>query len=821
MDHLRSVGWYPTRPIRVDGIRVECRIRGQVNADPEGFAILYPNGHGVYGRRGEQQLNHWRPSPPEKLIATLEYARHGLSVFPVHSVEAGRCSCGKPDCSSPGKHPRTPHGVRDASRDEFVIFDWWGQQWPDANIGIATGGAGGLLVIDIDGEEGARSLSELEAAHGPLPHTLAARTGRGSHLYFRLPADCGPVPCSASKLGKGIDVRADGGYVVAPPSAHPSGARYEFESGSSLTEIAAVPNWLLQLIAADRAQAQEEGPRVRVDELRISDELKRLIKEGKPRGERSEAIFRALRGLIVAGYGNDVIEFVMLDPANGLSEKPRVKGRVWLEGEIRRAREKPSASGANGNGSGSSPRDEPLELDPAEPLRAARLFVERHYTTNGLRTLHHHADAFYEWNGRCYRPSDPQAIRSKICAYLETALRPASKGTLVPFQPNTASVDNVVDAIAAIINVPSPLNLPVWLVDSADRPRAAEMVACANGLLHLPTSDLRSATPAFFSLNALDFEFDAAAPPPAEWLRFTDSIWDGDREATETLQEWFGYFLTSDTRQQKILLIVGPKRSGKGTIGRIATALLGQANVCAPTLASFGQNFGLAPLIGKQLAIIADARLSGRADQHAVAERLLSISGEDGITVERKFLESWTGRLTTRFLMLTNELPRIADASGALASRFIVLTLNESFFGREDHHLTDRLMTELPAILNWSIDGWRRLRDRGYFRQPASSAEAIQGLEDLGSTIGAFLRECCELGPDLSVACDELFQEWQGWCGRQGRDHPGSAQSFGRDLHAAVPGLKTVRPRLEDGGRERRYVGVALKEGRSDDVFPG
>ena len=104
-------------------------------------------------------------------------------------------------------------------------------------------------------------------------------------------------------------------------------------------------------------------------------------------------------------------------------------------------------------------------------------------------------------------------------------------------------------------------------------------------------------------------------------------------------------------------------------MGRVLTALLGKSNVCAPTLASLSQCFGLWPLIGKQLAIISDARLGGRADQQAIAERLLSISGEDGITIDRKYLVQWTGRLTTRFVIMTNELPRITDASGALASR--------------------------------------------------------------------------------------------------------------------------------------------------------
>ena len=112
-------------------------------------------------------------------------------------------------------------------------------------------------------------------------------------------------------------------------------------------------------------------------------------------------------------------------------------------------------------------------------------------------------------------------------------------------------------------------------------------------------------------------------------------------------------------------MIVGPKRSGKGTIARILARLVGLANVCVLMLAGLGTNFGLWPLLGKTLAIISDARLSGRTDAAVVVERLLSISGEDAQTVDRKNLSQVTCKLPGRFAILTNELPRLNDASGA------------------------------------------------------------------------------------------------------------------------------------------------------------
>ena len=171
-------------------------------------------------------------------------------------------------------------------------------------------------------------------------------------------------------------------------------------------------------------------------------------------------------------------------------------------------------------------------------------------------------------------------------------------------------------------------------------------------------------------------------------------------------------------------MVVGPRRSGKGTIGRVLTRLIGEHNCVSPTLAGLGTNFGLAPLIGKQLAIISDARLSGRADQHAIAERLLSITGEDGLTIDRKYAPAWTGQLSSRFLILSNELPQLADVSGALAGRFILLLLRESFYGREDQDLTSKLLNELPGILNWAIAGWAKLASFGRFRQPTSATES-------------------------------------------------------------------------------------------------
>ena len=128
-------------------------------------------------------------------------------------------------CMVREKLPATSHGVKDATTDAATIDEWWRLD-PQFNVAIACGEISGIFVLDIDGEDGEASLRRLEEEHGePIPPSVEAVTGNGRHIFLRLNDD-GPIPNSVSKLGPGLDTRGDGGYVVAPPSIHPSGRRY-------------------------------------------------------------------------------------------------------------------------------------------------------------------------------------------------------------------------------------------------------------------------------------------------------------------------------------------------------------------------------------------------------------------------------------------------------------------------------------------------------------------------------------------------------------------------------------------------------------------
>lgn len=338
-------------------------------------------------------------------------------------------------------------------------------------------------------------------------------------------------------------------------------------------------------------------------------------------------------------------------------------------------------------------------------------------------------------------------------------------------------------------------------------------MAVKNGLLHLPTGELWNPTPTYFNTSASEVTFDADAPAPAKWLAFLDQIFGDDTEARNAAQEFIGYCLLSDTSQQKILLVVGPPRSGKGTMGRVIRELVGRDSVAGPTMHSLGGEFGLEPLIPRPVAIISDARIGAKTDKAAVTERLLSISGEDTLSVNRKHSSFWHGKLQTRFIILTNELPALSDGSGAMANRFIIIILKTSFLGKEDGGLFDKLKPEMPGILNWAITGYERLRARGHFLQPASGQEALEEIEQLASPVKAFVRAICDLEPGLFVTVDELWAQYQTWVEATGGKFPGTKDWFGRNLRSAAPGVDKgdIYP---DGKRTPIYKGIGLKKGK-------
>ncbi|WP_147155021.1 DNA primase family protein [Reyranella soli] len=207
-------------------------------------------------------------------------------------------------------------------------------------------------------------------------------------------------------------------------------------------------------------------------------------------------------------------------------------------------------------------------LNPRAPLEIAQLFATR----PGAIQLRHYLGSFYEWRGTHYEESHDSDIEAEIYAFLENAKRDRRQ-CVEPFNPERADVEKVLHALQSHVHLRSRLVPPVWVSDAC---ASEPLVACANGLLRLSDEALLPHSADYFNTSSVDFAYDPAAEPPSVFLNFLEDLWGSDQESIETLQEMFGYILSGEQQHQKMFLLVGPPRSGKGTIGRILTNLVGK-----------------------------------------------------------------------------------------------------------------------------------------------------------------------------------------------------------------------------------------------------
>jgi Bifunctional DNA primase/polymerase, N-terminal/Primase C terminal 1 (PriCT-1) len=224
--------------------------------------------------------------------AALALANKGIPVFP---------------CITRGKTPATAHGVLDATVDPSAVDRWW--RTTDYNIGVATGAVSGVFVVDVDGADAEAELRKLEAANGALPSTVESITANGRHIWFKYSA---AVSNSVSKVAPGIDVRGDNGYVLAPPSVHPSGKRYAWSVDTG-DKIVAAPAWLIaKVVATADAAANGAAP---------PSEWHRLVVDGVAEGARNDTVAR-LTGHLLRRYVDAHVTLELVRAWNAVRCRP-------------------------------------------------------------------------------------------------------------------------------------------------------------------------------------------------------------------------------------------------------------------------------------------------------------------------------------------------------------------------------------------------------------------------------------------------------------------------------------------------------------------
>lgn len=711
----------------------------------------------------------------------------------------------------------------------------------------------GYVVVDIDPPDKNRDLlepiqDEFNAIFfgGDMPATLTIGTQAGRHFWFKATRDFvrwwgdhGKRKIMLSN-GAAIDlflgISTKQTQVAVPPS---DGKEIEVEMEPAELPVAAAN----AIMSAFEKPDSKEIPPAAVNVASQSDEEDWFIRRTNKiitsianaventRHDRFRGGMVAIAGY-AAGVGCNHLKDWAIEQAKRAHKyaKPEVNDRVleltaawaWSKGSqwamIPPWIEKKRSGQDYQIDQTESERQEPAQVQPVpkempdltgfdNPHKLARDWLDQ----QGINRVVTWQGEFWQWEAGRYEPIPGEEMDARLSTWLDAEFarhakelyfktddpKERKKISVKPVKP--ADVEAVKKAIASLTTkqIGNISSMPAWLDGVGNGWDVRDVICFKNAIVNPRIGAIDNLTSNLFSRYRTDYDWIDDAQKPTRFLKFLDEIWPNEKDCIEALQMFFGYCLTQDTRQQRIALLTGPPRSGKGTIARTLSAVVGHANVASPSLGDLAQPFGLAKCIGRPLAIIPDARIGNRVDQALIVERLLSISGEDRVAIDRKYKEAWEGRLPTRIMICSNELPRLNDTTGALSNRYLIMPMTKSFLGTEDKNLETDIMKELPGIVTWSIKGFQKLVKKGKFTQPASGQTRLDVLQELCSPVVAFINEKYQVTSNEAdkIEADEMHTKWRLWCEKTGH-HASSVHKFYKDLIDVYPAITKKKARI-------------------------
>lgn len=726
------------------------------------------------------------------LGAAWEYAKRGLQVIPLQGIRNGKCTCqewrdknGKGPCGTPGKHPRFRNWPERATTDAVEIEKWFSHDFKGSNVGIATGAASGIFVLDVDPKNGGDdSLDSLIAKYGRLPDTLQAMTGSGGrHYYFKHPG--GTVPNEVSIL-PGLDIRGDGGQVVAAPSMHISGRRYDWDGLDGFdAPILPAPAWLLDLIVSKPRNGNGRGKVV-------------SIGPAIPEGERNSALTR-LAG--VARRKGSSVEAInaYLQAENRDRCKPPLP-----EDEVRQIAE-------------SVGRYAPAETEPAAPSESpvSRVsLIERPFTDAGnaerLHALYgdrfrysHPQRAFFVWDGTRWAQDERGAMRHLA---RETARELYSQAWDVKdadLQDQIIKHARKSEGSQAISNMLKEAGcIPGVAVLPDELDRGALLLNVRNGTLDLRTGELRPhrREDLLTKMAPVDYEPGAKCP---RWLRFLGEVFAPHPDIPDFIQRAVGYSLTAETREECLFLCYGTGRNGKGVFLKTVCDVLGDYASTADFSAFLvrkndGPRDDIANMRGRRLVRAEESNEGARLAEGIVK----TLTGGDRVRARRLHENSYEFDPTWKIWLATNHKPAIRGTDPAIWSRLKLIPFEVSFAGREDRGLKQRLRDELPGILAWAVEGCLRWQEDG-LEFPDSVLNATAEYRDESDHVGRFIAEECVTLPNCQSPARSLYGAYRKWAEAAGEGELTETE-FGR--------------RMIDRGYQRKrmnrgnvYMGVGLR----------
>jgi putative DNA primase/helicase len=741
------------------------------------------------------------------LDAALGYSRRGWLVLPLHSGSNGRCSCGRANCQSPGKHPRTPNGLKDATTDPERITAWW-KASPTANIGIRTGAESGIFVLDIDSREAAEALA---AGGRALPEdSLIQETGRGWQVVFQHPGF--KVKNSSGELADHIDVRGDGGYVVAAPSLHANGRVYTWKSGG---KPGAAPGWLLDLLRSDRRKETAVPERLSPLTIPVAGDATRayvlaaLLDEHRkvrqaPIGSRNsvlnEAAF-ALARLARAGSEEAECEMALISAAiaAGLSaeEAQRTFRSGWQAG-LKNPRTIPERRATSVCAVAAKPLAHPQAFALTDLGNAERLAA---YHGHELR-YEKASNCWYRWNGQRWSRDEALVVealaaRTARTIYEEAGREPdsARRAELSKHARATESRQRQQAMVASARHMltiePRQWDRDPWLLNAL------------NGTIDLKTGELRPHRQEDLITMLAPVEYD----PEAQSRLFLDFLEEvqPDAEIRDFLKRSLGYGLTGVQRQQHFWFCFGVGANGKGTLLNAVLALMGDyAKQAPPDLFIKDKSrhpTELAFLRGARLVVATETQEGSRMDE----SRVKQLTGGDLITARFIGGDFFTFAPTHKLWLQGNHKPRISGTDHAIWRRplltdFPVVVPQE----RQNPELPEKLIKEASGVLRWCVDGCLEWQRQG-LAPPAGVLAATERYRLEMDVIGDFLEERCSVDAAGSAWARDLYTAYSSWCEESG-ERPLKQGDFGRRMKER--GFPSER---STGGRAR-YSGLEIRE---------
>ncbi len=471
-----------------------------------------------------------------------------------------------------------------------------------------------------------------------------------------------------------------------------------------------------------------------------------------------------------------------------------------------------------------------------DPMRLARVYLEKYQRLEGtdLNTIAHWRDDWYRWTGTYWQRATTSEIQSRLYACVEHELdgiaiereKTAVEGAPVKaIRATQKLIADVLAGLRSLVIIPDRTEPNSYRSESGHWIKQ-EWMSVENGILKL--SDLLAAdlingdsdtmefviphSPLWFSVNCLPYRYDPDAVSEF-WTSLISMNLEGDAERIGILQEWTGYMLTPDTRYQKFLLLEGEGANGKSVYCGVLKALLGSSNVSHVPLEMFGEHFQLTSTLGRLANIATEC---GELDK--VAEGALkAFVGGDSMQFDRKFKESIEATPTARLILATNNRPRFVDRSDGIWRRLIYIPFRYQIPEAERIPGLDRAdqwttvwADQMPGILNWAIEGLRRLRRNERFSKSALCERSIAEYRAESNPTAEFLTDYVKEDVSATISSNKLYEVYRMWCTETGH-RPLSNNIFGKEVRKTYRGIDYTQFN-DEGIRRRCYNGIKLRE---------